>query len=165
MSWLWPWPGAKPKNTLKVEPLPIEVPDGVVLPQKLPKTTCVLSVDPAKNNDQLITIFHPNAGKVKQYLRRRSPLDWFEYPSFDKARYWVEYEDLLETFQMRQEYAEETIEPLSFAIKARKSAIKCVYCHEAIAKIAQTCLQCGGFICLPCSTELKKGCLTPGCQQ
>lgn len=161
LSWLF---GSKPASKLASKPLEVRplvnFPAEMVLPGKLPNQDCILAIDPAKGSDKLITVYTTYPKTTQQYIRRRFG-EWFSYPSLRKREDWLPLEGLLESFELQKVYGSE-LEPLSFAIKARKSAIRCVYCHLDIVKMAQTCLQCGSFVCLPCAPSLD-GCPIPGC--
>jgi hypothetical protein len=123
----------------------------------------ILSVAKAKANDELITIGTGDFdGVVEQYIRRSFGA-WFHYPSLEKLdELFRPYEALLESYHLKQDYATES--PLEVAIKARKSVVKCIYCHTELQHKAQVCLHCGGFMCLECAPTQPK-CPTLGCQQ
>ena len=135
-------------------------------PKIIPMVRRILSIDKAKRSDELITIGtvpEEDLGPyiIEQYIRRGFG-NWFHYPGLDKAEFFSPYEKMYESYQIRKDYADEPV--LAMAIKARKSAVKCIYCHSEIEHKAQVCLDCGGFLCLECAPTQEK-CPTLGCKQ
>ena len=138
----------------------------------VPMVRRILSVEKAKKSDEMITIgrvpeedLGPYSGAgsiIEQYIRRGFG-NWFHYPSLDKVEgLYSPYEKLYESYQIRKDYPSD--EPLlAVAIKARKSPVKCIYCHSEIEHKAQVCLDCGGFLCLECAPTQEK-CPTLGCK-
>lgn len=138
----------------------------------VPTVRRILSVEKAKKSDEMITIGNlprgsckdseSYSGAIEQYIRREFG-NWFHYPSLDKVEgTFSPYEKMYESYQIRKDYPSD--EPLlAIAIKARKSPVKCIYCHSEIEHKAQVCLDCGGFLCLECAPTQEK-CPTLGCK-
>jgi len=144
---------------------------GCVLKPIIPVVRRIISIEPTKKKDELITISsgsdedlgpYSSGGIVEQFIRRDFG-KWFYYPNLEKVGggSWVPLENMHESFLLRQDYATEP--PLAVAIKSRKSAVKCIYCHSELEHRAQVCLHCGGFLCLECAPTQEK-CPTLGCQ-
>lgn len=126
----------------------------------------ILSIEKAKDHDELITVGDGAGASLQLLLHRESSYqigDWYTYPDFFKleAIEEIPYRKMYKEHQLKQKYTDVT--PLTMAIKSRLGDVKCIYCHSVAKLKAQLCLKCGTFLCTECSPTVSD-CPSQGCK-